>query len=1064
MAQILYQLTSKKKKQLRDYFNQQLNTDFKSIKSFSKYYNIDDNNETYEVMRDTYNDYINDNNIVLPISPPIDEIEEKKELVISPMEPEISHHKKFFQSIAQKKSMKTPLKMDGEGIHFKDVQNEVHKWVDNQWDRETNSSFEVKLKSALYDGNMVKTFKFRNLCHFDNFMKRALEEGFDDQYKTELAPSDIQYIPKDENGISNINYFDNTQRDFFSIVSIESVSWISGGCNKHGDSIKSIKSTFYKHKLFIPKSRRNNCFIECLRKICPDIKLTTHNFRKMFDLKPNTEITINQAYKILTHFELLDSIQIIDWNDMDDDFDENMNYILLKDNHYHVLTENIRVLKKDRKTKRGLMTVDFEARKTENYTLIKATGEKRNKIKDTICRVYYREYKSNEMKTQCFITDSKKTSARKFLDFLNEESLVNRSYNIIGHNGGNFDWYLVMNIMSENETFDSNTHFRGKTIISLNYKGNLFKDSCCFLTDKLSNLSNTFKVEVGKLTELELYGEKITNEELCFYKPELTFNDFMELEYNEPEFWDLYIKYCLYDCISLFQVWEKFKESTENAIKEIGKELSGKDKFGNWKSNGAWLLKHCPLMASSTIGSHAKKILVNCNQRYNWDTKKIEDKYYKKQMTQFYLDENDAFDMTKYKFICRFKRGGISHCAKKGKHWGGIFAIDITSQYPASLFYGRMPCGKSFEVECFDDKYHGFYLIKNMKFNNDSYKFKPISKCLKGQSLDWEAEWGENDELYIDSYMLKYLKEKWGLVSFDVIKGYVSFDDMPMANLFGPFIKTFFDLKKQQDAYKAEKNPLYNEALRSTLKLYMNALSGKLVENPANHFSLKFLKGDCSSSLKLNNVNVEKVDSKEINEWVIAGVMVYSYSKILLFEYIDCLPNKANDVIHVETDGIYVSQNCREEFENNMINYKGNYPVKFGNDLGNVKVEKNTQKGQVAYYLGKKFYCITQNSDFHSKNQYPELTQYEYDLLRADKDKNIYKIKGIPLKSHHDDGRIKYLMGVEDYERIFQGENLTKSFPVLRKEPFSESENCCINGLIMTRTIKSDKEVYNEYF
>ena len=49
---------------------------------------------------------------------------------------------------------------------------------------------------------------------------------------------------------------------------------------------------------------------------------------------------------------------------------------------------------------------------------------------------------------------------------------------------------------------------------------------------------------------------------------------------------------------------------------------------------------------------------------------------------------------------------------------------------------------------------------------------------------------------------------------------------------------------------------------------------------------------------------------------------LYSYSKIRLFKYIDLLPQQADDVIHVETDGIYFPAHCLEAFQHNLFNRK----------------------------------------------------------------------------------------------------------------------------------------------
>ena len=101
-----------------------------------------------------------------------------------------------------------------------------------------------------------------------------------------------------------------------------------------------------------------------------------------------------------------------------------------------------------------------------------------------------------------------------------------------------------------------------------------------------------------------------------------------------------------------------------------------------------------------------------------------------------------------------------------GKHLSGITGFDITSQYPSALLEAMMPCGKSEWVTEYDEKMHGFYLLKNVVFNGRT--LKPIAKSNKGESLDWACNTYET--LYVDSYMLKYLKLNCGLVSTRLLR------------------------------------------------------------------------------------------------------------------------------------------------------------------------------------------------------------------------------------------------------------------------------------------------------
>ena len=187
---------------------------------------------------------------------------------------------------------------------------------------------------------------------------------------------------------------------------------------------------------------------------------------------------------------------------------------------------------------------------------------------------------------------------------------------------------------------------------------------------------------------------------------------------------------------------------------------------------------------------------------------------------------------------------------------------------------------------------------------------------------------------------------------------------------------------------------MYNPALRECIKLFLNSLSGKLVEDPSRYFTVQYTP---DSKTQMNGLGMERVKSAvRHNVWVNAGVMVYSYSKRLLFEYMKCLPANSDDVIHVETDSMYFDKRHNEAFRERVLSYKqpagqDRYPVAIGSALGNVKVEKDTT--DVSYFLGKKFYSIGE----------------------------LHKIKGIPLRTIDAHGNDIQLVSQELYEVVFQG-------------------------------------------
>jgi hypothetical protein len=893
------------------------------------------------------------------------------------------NNKKVLHKVLREINQRKPF------IKFDKLKDYVKNWID-QYNRK-QKRFSITLKSGVAD--VERTFKFNNIYHFNCFYDKAKTQTYTETYEGYNAVVDMNEI-----------------KDIFNIVDVKNIETIRGGCNHHPSCEKILKTPIYEFTLFNPTSRDNNCFFKCLMHFKPDINAV--ELRNKYKIPMKSMVDVDNALQIINDLDL--EIEIIDEN-YNDELYENTKYILLKHNHYYVVESFKAIIKKNTKTKRGLMTFDLETRQTEDYHLIEASNTKSYILKDTICCVYYKPYKQIKHQSLTLQTNDEKASSRQFIDFLNEESKQGRTYNIIAHNGGKFDFYFVVGQMTTQELLDSELQLRGTTIIGLNYKGHSFRDSYCFMNFGLNKLCKNFKINDGKITEFNINGVVMNNEQLCFYKPNLKFKEFMNLENKEPEFWELYTKYCLYDCISLYQIWEKFQGSVNDLISKINPVL----------------LTVCPLMSSTTIGSHAKRILENCVSN-NKKQLLLDFLSLKKNKRQYeYIGDLNSQDENKYEFIKHFKRGGISHCNQMGKHNSGITSIDITSQYPASLIYGMCPVGKSQWVKTYEPQLYGFYHLKDVVFKTD-YKFKPVADSVLGVSLNWGCN--EIKDLYVDSYMIHYLKQHFGLLQFKVVDGLVSNKEIKMDYVFGSYVKTFFHEKQRQDELKDNNDNEYNPAYRETIKLYLNSLTGKLVEDPSIHYSLVY---DENGTKNINGVQCEKVVNMGFNMWVACGCMVYSYSKRLLFEYINCLPNKSNSVIHVETDGIYFSTKDKINALENIDNYDGKFEcIKLGDNLGNVKIEKSTDAGQVAYFLGKKFYAIFDNKG------------------------DTFRIKGIPQNTIDDAGNKINLVDRKLYETIYSGKTDTKTFKTMRKSLYNEKTQ--ISSHEITRTIKPNG-IYREF-
>ena len=187
----------------------------------------------------------------------------------------------------------------------------------------------------------------------------------------------------------------------------------------------------------------------------------------------------------------------------------------------------------------------------------------------------------------------------------------------------------------------------------------------------------------------------------------------------------------------------------------------------------------------------------------------------------------------------------------------------------------------------------------------------------------------------------------------------------------------------------------------------------------------------------MNGVGISQIDNGGINLWVGCGISVYSFSKINLFEYIRQLPNDSNDVIHVETDGIYFDARLLQELKTNVENYNAEYRgIAFGSELGNIKIEHESQNE--SYWLGKKFYFLEDHGD-------------------------VIRIKGVPVSTIDDHGNKVTLVDKSLYEQVYAwkpgDEPIKKEFKTLRKNLFGKT---MISAHTMSRSI-TPRMAYSVY-
>ena len=333
----------------------------------------------------------------------------------------------------------------------------------------------------------------------------------------------------------------------------------------------------------------------------------------------------------------------------------------------------------------------------------------------------------------------------------------------------------------------------------------VFKDPCCFMPASLDYLCKSFKIddENKKLKRFQIpvtdemgttTMTTLTNTEMCFYKPNLNFEEFLQLEQKEKEYWRLYEKYCENDCTALFEIWTKFRKAYEEIVYELGNKTNKLLKEGYTLNSG------------NTIGSLSKRLLNGLTKKST--PRKQYEKFFKEEDMESLKNEKRSKRFPKYTFVTNFKRGGISHCHQNGRHDHQIVSVDINSQYPASLNSMKIPSGKSFWVTRYRPIWYGYYHLKNIVFDLKPGTFLPICPLPKqGKSLDWAVENNVDgklhiDEAYVDSFMIEYLFDNYKLENFEVVKGLVSNKIVYGRQIFGKYVNVLYEAKANQDLLK----------------------------------------------------------------------------------------------------------------------------------------------------------------------------------------------------------------------------------------------------------------------
>jgi hypothetical protein len=332
-----------------------------------------------------------------------------------------------------------------------------------------------------------------------------------------------------------------------------------------------------------------------------------------------------------------------------------------------------------------------------------------------------------------------------------------------------------------------------------------------------------------------------------------------------------------------------------------------------------------------------------------------------------------------------------------------MVCVDVVSLYPSVMdnTANDYPAGQCEHTKEYMPDKIGFYnvtinqgtsamnIIPKREIDEDKTEYTPEGLPIYARkqaatcSLDWEQK--GKIECNLSSIDIDMIIKHFGPDAVQIHGGYYFTETIKGAEAFSG-CGFFKELKKQQDELKEAKSKKYNDAIRQSCKLFMNSLSGKVIQrnfddiqsliNESKDMDAFISKYDSSKPIFANMVGerlfmkgkLEKCYNTRSAKPSQLGVCIYSHARKLMYDSIfSKIPKKA--MFMTDTDSACM---LRAEYEK----HKAKHPQLYGKDFGQFDVENDDiERG---YFIGKK----------------------QYLLINSNKGTDKMRYKGYPIKSY----------------------------------------------------------------
>jgi hypothetical protein len=440
----------------------------------------------------------------------------------------------------------------------------------------------------------------------------------------------------------------------------------------------------------------------------------------------------------------------------------------------------------------------------------------------------------------------------RFIDWIIANQ-IKTSFTFIGFNNTNFDNFLFLDALLKYQVINN----------SVDYSvANIFYNGSQLLNFTINGRHNTFDIHKHLVGSLKSNCESFKIK--CCSKKSFDHNKAQEL-YLEGNLIDFITnneelkEYNEYDVLATAVLFEKYRQALDSV--ECTKQYSQN------------------ITDIKTIGSLIYKVFVNNQTKLGVNLPKLSFKQYD--------------DLQKHKIAGRVELfNGVQEVLER------LASTDVCSLYPfvmavLNVYY---PCGEIVEVDSYQKDTIGFYYCDI----DQSNLAKEDLPNIYAEKLPLENKWDSENILkdYLISNVMIELLLKYKC-KVEIKKGFIFTKELKSCELFG-FLLDLMKAKNDQDSKKSAKDETYNPALRETLKLLMNAISGKVIEglhtektkDVDNEYEFLEIQKKAKNINCINSIGNKlfltyEVDAESlINQQrpIYLGVLIYDYAKRYMYE------------------------------------------------------------------------------------------------------------------------------------------------------------------------------------